>query len=260
MKKSILSLAAIGLTALAAHATPVTASIGDVFVGFEDVVQNKNYLVDIGTGSFVTSLASSNNGTAITASLAGDLSTVFGTNWASNTNLFFGVFGVNSAKSGVWASTASGNGAFPFKSSGALSTTLTYYTTMLNNYNAELSSQGLTNGVYFNVGSGLDQGHATWTGNIPTASGGTAFAVYNQSLEVAVTASPSAFLDLYQTGANVGSTTKILNQSLFGNALGINLNASSANYGAIQVIPEPSTYALLGLGALLLVLAARRRA
>ncbi len=97
------------------------------------------------------------------------------------------------------------------------------------------------------MGSGLDQGTATWTGNHPTASGTAAFGTYNASLEAAVSLNQT--LDVYKLAP---SPVAAIFSALNNNALGINSS------GLVQVVPEPSTYALAGLGALLLVIAYRR--
>ena len=242
MKKQILSLlVAVGaLTSI--HAAPSSASIGDVLLGFQDTVQNKDYVVDLGPGSSLSSFSSINVGS--------DLAAVFGVNWNSDTNLFYGIFGVASNKSNVWASVLSGNNHLPTKAVGALGGALSGYTAVINNFNNELAYQGLTNGVYFNVGSGLDQGTATWTGNHPTASGATAFGTYNASLEGSVSSGDT--LDVYQLGNTALAVTADFTATN-GNAIQVTSN------GTVQVVPEPSSYALIGFGALLLVVLYRRK-
>ena len=239
MKKSLLTIASASLMMLGAHAAPVTASPGDVFLAFEDTVQNKNYLVDLGPGSNLSSFTSLNIGS--------DLATVFGGSWSTDVNLYYGVYGINSGKTQAWGSVLTGNNALPYKASGALGSALSGYSALANNFNAELPTQGLSQGVYFNVGSGLDQGTATWTGNHPTASGTAAFGTYNASLEAAVSLNQT--LDVYKLAP---SPVAAIFSALNNNALGINSS------GLVQVVPEPSTYALAGLGALLLVIAYRR--
>jgi hypothetical protein len=239
MKKHILSvlIAAAGITA--ASATPATFNAGDVIIGFESVSLNKNLLIDIGQGSTVASFSSINAGA--------DLVSTFGANWYALSDLNWGAFGVPTDKSQLWATVASGNAALTAKSKGALSTTLARFSTMANNYNYDLtyvSGQVGTVGITMNVGSGTDVGYATWTGNAPST---TPFAAYSVSIENGVTGN----LDLYQV-PNSGSATAIFSQ-----ANGNNLTVSSA--GVISTVPEPSTYALCGVGALLLFVAYRRK-
>jgi len=239
MKKHILSvlIAAAGITA--ASATPATYNSGDVIIGFESVSLNKNLLIDIGQGSSVASFSSINAGA--------DLVSTFGANWYALSDLNWGAFGIPTDKSQLWATVASGNAALTAKSKGALSLTYSRFSTMGNNYNYDLTyvpSQVGTVGITMNVGSGTDVTYATWTGNTPST---TPFVAYSVSIENGVTGN----LDLYQV-PNSGSATAIFSQ-----ANGNNLTVSSD--GVISVVPEPSTYALCGVGALLLLVAYRRK-
>jgi hypothetical protein len=133
------------------------------------------------------------------------------------------------------------------KVANALSVTLQHYTTMLNAFNS--SGTALSTGVQFSGVSGLAP-YSTWTGNGPTAAPITAFAVYTQSLEAGVAATQT--LDVYQTGNSGGSST-----ALFSAANGNQIQVTSA--GVVQAVPEPSTYALMGVATLLLVIAYRRK-
>jgi hypothetical protein len=238
MKKHILSvlIAAAGITA--ASATPTLFSAGDIIIGFESVSLNKNLLIDIGQGTTVASFSSINAGA--------DLVSTFGANWYALSDLNWGAFGVPSSKNQLWATVASGNLALAAKSVGALGTPLNRFNGMGANYNNDLTynGQGGTVGVTMNVGTGTDVGTSTWTGNNPST---TPFAAYSVSIENGVTGN----LDLYQI-PNSGSATAIFSQAN-GNAL----NVSSA--GVVSVVPEPSTYALCGVGALLLFVAYRRK-
>ena len=241
MKKHLLALliAAGAISTASTQAQVANANPGDVILAFENASINKEYLVDLGAGSNLANFQSINVGT--------DLATVFGSNWYNDQNLQFGLFGINTAKSAVWASTASGNNAFPIKSAGALSTTSTHFTAIIGNFNADLANgQGLTTGVLMNIGSGSDKGYSTFFGNNPTATAGSAFAVYNQSLMTGI----NGTLDVFQTGNSAGSSV-----ALFSSAAGSALQIDATG----QVIPEPTTYALMGLGALFLVIAYRRK-
>jgi hypothetical protein len=238
MKKHILSvlIATAGITA--ASATAPTWSAGDIIIGFESVSLNKNLLIDIGQGSSVASFSSINAGA--------DLVSTFGSGWYALSDLNWGAFGIPTSKTQLWGTVASGNDALTAISKGLLANPLAKYNGMGANYNNDLNfnNQGLTVGVYMNIGSGTDVGTATWTGNNPST---TPFGAYSVSIENIVTGK----LDLYQI-PNSGSATAIFSQA-GGNAL--NVNSS----GVISVVPEPSTYALCGVGALLLLVAYRRK-
>jgi hypothetical protein len=243
MKKTLLAalLAGAVMTSGTRAATVVpsgSAAIGDIILGFQDTAQNIDYLVDLGPLNNLQTLLSTG------VNLGSDLTTAFGASWASDANLYFGLFGINSGKSSVWASTLSGNSAFPVRVSGALSTTLQHYNTMVGAFNT--IGTRLSTGVQLNGASGLS--FQSWTGNSPTAVGTTAFAVYNQSLEAGVAANQT--LDFYQTGNSGGSS-----QAIYNAANGV---ISLSSSGVLSAVPEPSTYALAGLGALLVIIAYRR--
>ena len=238
MKKNLLT-ALIALTSVAAFttakATPVTWVAGDVILGIEDAAHTKNLLIDLGAGA---SLASSlTGGTFSTINILSDLNTTFGTNWSS-ASLNYGVFGLPASKAIVYASVASGNTAPVLKASGALATTLSHYGTLGAGYNNDIASQGLSIGVYQNVNTAPDTGFATWSGNTPSTS---PFVTYNVSFENVA----GSALDIYGT---TGSSSTQLGTVVL-----------STTDGTISAVPEPSTYVLFGLGALVLVIAVRRR-
>ena len=93
------------------------------------------------------------------------------------------------------------------------------------------------------VGTGTDVGTSTWTGNNPAT---TPFGAYSISIENGV----SGLLDLYSV-PNSGSATAIFSAA--------NGNALNVDSGGVIAAPEPSTYALMALGALVLVIAYRRK-
>ena len=233
-----LAIASLLCTSLAVHskATPLTFSPGDIFIGFESASLNKNLLIDIGPGTSIASFTGINAAT--------DLSTAFGSGWYALSDLNWGAFSVATDKHTLWGTVASGNSALTAKSVGALATPLQRFNSMGGNYNADIATEGGTVGVIMNVGSGTDVGTSTWTGNTPST---TPFVAYSVSIENGVTGS----LDLYSV-PNSGSATAIFSAA---NNNGLSVNSS----GVIAVAPEPSTYALMAFGALVLVIAYRRK-
>jgi hypothetical protein len=233
--KGLLAIVALGLVSHA-QAQLTNSTAGDTFLGFEDTTLNKNLVVDLGNGANLNTFTSLN--------LATDLAAVFGSNWATNVNLQYGLFGINTTKTTIWSSVVSGAAAPVKKTSGALATTYAHYTALQGNFNTDVANgQLLTQGVQMNVGTGSDTGFATWTGNTPTAGGTSAFAVYNQTLETGVGGS----LDIY---AVTSSSQTLLNTFTLKN---------TGVISSLSAVPEPSTYALMGLGALMLVGLVRRR-
>ena len=232
---------AVAALLLAAHvgnsqATPASFSAGDVIIGFESASLNKNLLIDIGQGASVASFTSINAGA--------DLVTAFGSGWYALSDLNWGAFSIATDKHTLWGTVASGNGALTAKSVGALTTPLSKFNGMGANYSNDIATEGGTVGVIMSVGTGTDTGTSTWTGNNPAT---TPFGAYSISIENGVTGG----LDLYSV-PNSGAATAIFSQ-----ALGNNLYVNSS--GFIGVVPEPSTYALMALGALVLVMAYRRK-
>jgi hypothetical protein len=243
MKKTLLT-AAIALTGLAAFSsanaqTPVSWVPGDVFLAFSSTSQSKDLLVDLGQGA---TLASNLQGGAFSSiNLNADLISTFGSDWATNStsNVQYGLIGLPSSKAIVYASVASGNAALVKKAAFALSTTSSDYNTLGSAYNIDIGSgRGLTVGVEQLVGTSPDTGlTSTWIGNTTTAP---YFGVYNVSLVNGVAGN----LDVYGTTG----TTSTLEGTL---TVGTN--------GVISAVPEPSTYVLFGLGALVLGITLRRR-
>jgi hypothetical protein len=108
------------------------------------------------------------------------------------------------------------------------------------NYNQAIAngtSTGSSTGV---LGDGVvtGTGNNTWFKNINDAAD---FGIYNATLEAGV----ATDLDFYSTTAT--SATKLTQY---------NINSS----GVVSVVPEPSTYFLFGLGALLMIVLYRRKA
>jgi len=245
IKKALLA-AIIALSGLAilttAHATPVTWTTGDVFLGFENAAGSIDYLVDLGAGS--TFAAAVANGTFSAVNLNADLTSVYGNGWATNatTGLQYGLFGIAANRSIAYASVASGNPAPPTKTTGALSTAQTHYNTLGLGYNSDLQNipaQTWNHGVSQLNGTPPDTGFSTWTGNTPST---TPFATYGVSFENGV----SGNLDFYGTTG----TTSTLEGAL---------QLTSGGLFELVAVPEPSTYALFGLGVMVVVIGSRRR-
>jgi hypothetical protein len=217
--------------------TPVSpgsfqAGNGDILIGFSSAALNKSYVIDIGTsfGDF-TSL---NVGVDLSSASA------FGTSWNTISDLKWGVFGINynldtGAPVSAVASVASGAAALATKNATALNNADTPLSTIISQLNGDTA---LTYGaVQLNGDNGDVKGVNMWLG---IADSATPFSLYNQSL----TAGTGTTLDIYSASAT--TSTKV-------GQLAVD---SSGN---ISAVPEPSTYALMGLGALLLVIAYRRK-
>jgi len=248
-KKNLAAALAVMAAASFSFNSAKAASQGDILIGFEDKAQNLDYVVDIGAGTKFTS------GGAIISSfnavnLGSDLSTVFGSGWATDANLNWGLIGMVSSGSSAnqyteYASVAAGGAAVGTSSKGAAGPAYSgYYGGLISGLNGDTANgQYLTAGWEQNPSTPQDSGVASWIGNNASASGGPAFQLYNVSLENGI----GGNLDIYQ--ANNTNSVEL-------NTLQVTGSGSSAS---IEAVPEPSTYGLLGLGALVLLIAFRRR-
>lgn len=243
MKKILLILALTFLGLISQRslvASPVSWNTngGDVFLGFESTSLHLDYLVDLGQGSALASELTNNTFSPV--NLNADLNTVFGAGWSTNSsaNVQWGLFGLPSNKSIVYASVASGNNPPVKIGSAGLATTYSHYGALGTGYNGDIASQGLTLGVEQFVGTVPDTSTFTWTGNTPSS---TPFAAYSFSIENGV----GGNLDIY--GTTVSSSTLLGSFTL-----------NSSGVLSVVAVPEPSTYALFAFGAFLLVVAYRR--
>lgn len=241
--KKVLLAVVIALSSFAAFTTteaaPVSFTNGDIFLGFENSAGTQNYLYDLGNGANFA--ASVFNGTFSAVNLNADLTTVFGADWSTNTStgLLYGIFGLPSNKSIVYASVGTGNAAPDMIGVGGLSTASSHFVTMASAYNFDRTAQGLTLGVYQTPGAGSDTQFKSWSGNSPSTQ---PFATYNASFENGV----AGKLDFYGT---TGSTSTLEGS----------LQLTSGGLFELVAVPEPSTYALFVLGAIVLLAGARRR-
>lgn len=242
------ALAAIAGTALSLMPASAaqTYTTGDVFVGFRSTNSpNNGLIIDIGDISQFTNASSFSNFSFGGASTTGaDLAYQFGSGWYTDPTVTWGVFSAVTGQYALASKVQPVNGtlsttptALNSTKTGALITGINtvqsgFVTSTAATYTANSAYQtGTANGTYYAaVNANPDFTSAAW------AAG--------SSIEGAV----GKLLDLYYFTPNA---VQLLNPS--GLALSIN------STGTITVIPEPSTYALIGLGSLLLITAYRRK-
>ena len=249
MKKSLF-LIGVALLGLANQhtvvASPVTWNAGDVLIGFESTSDKLDYLVDL--GPLATLAAELSGNTFSPVNLNADLTNVFGSGWFTNStaDVQWGLFGITSAKTEVLSSVPSGSNPLPEIGTGGLGQALANIEALggkpggggASGYNGDIANgQGLTVGVEQFVGTRPDTTTTTWTGNSPSVQ---PFGTYNVTIENGVAGN----LDIY------GITSS--SQALLGR-LTISTN------GVISAVPEPSTYTLFGLAALVLMITYRRQ-
>jgi hypothetical protein len=244
MKKTLLAALAIAGFAVATSAqaqTPAAAANRSLFLGFQatgGVGSATNIVVNIGLPNDLSTLNLDINSA---------LSSTYGSNWYSRSDLYFGVIGAAftevpgvDIQSTLYSSVATGSEA-PARDTGSsqaivknkISAFRSQYTSNLNN------EQTIGSAVYM-VNGGVDT--YTWSSYNPSTQ---AFDYFGN-----ITTLINESLDIYRVVPSVplaGDPGELYSTGLYISAQG-------------QAVPEPSTYVLFGLGALLLIIAYRRKA
>jgi hypothetical protein len=247
----------------AANAQVQAHTRGDIYAGFwqvnSDAAVANNYVAKIGTR---TSITSARNFDTL-ADLGSDLNTVFGSGWHANngeTNkVYWGVFG------SITSSFSNGNTnpAYFVGVNRSFSSSENIPTLDENQGDSAVAFSNFVQA--FNSTRG-DTGSASESGSLVNGVNMTgvdnSFASINQleSGYTLLTASDASTVvnalgddgDMYVWAGKIASDYGDGNAGTFVNQLSVSSN------GVVSVVPEPSTYALLGLGALLLIVTYRR--
>jgi hypothetical protein len=252
MKKTILAaaIALTGMTALSTAQAQLTYTSGDALLFFRatgGTGSDKNIQIDLGDLSagfnapFSINLSASNS----------IVSATYGNNWWTRNDLYWGVIG----SSDTTVSTVVGlNGGNTGVLTGSTVLTVDALASISgsvgNMYTAGIqggASQGTVAGHYYSIYGAGYSGSATQEDTAPvffnqfSGSIGTVAASFQTNQIWAYTVQQS---DPFAPNANVQTATA----SITGGTI------------AVNAVPEPSTYALMGLGALLLIVAYRRKA
>jgi hypothetical protein len=268
---ALAAAAAVLATSAQAAATQVSYTSGDLFLGFE---------VDGGSTDYVVNLGLANQFSGATSPLTfqlstADLSSVFGTSWATNSgtsaDVQWGVIG-NDQNNGATVGTQTGNtdaksiwytlgeqvsgtpntaqSAQSAAALNAISNQIKQLDTGSGGFNGKTSTSDTTNAIE-------ESATAThsWTSFAPgTYSGGTAFGIGTEIEQAGSgnnTGPTDSVLDLFQ--ANSGQTADLLGEfSLSSSGL------LTFDPAATLAVPEPSAYAL-GITALVLFGVLKRR-
>jgi len=262
--KALLALAGMALMTSAAQAANVTAprtnynadngTNGDlilVIAGNNTGGTPVDLEFDLGLASTTFTNASSVVNLSTTV-LASTIASTFGAGWFSDTTLTWGVVGtVNSTLSGnaiIWATSPT--------------TTARTSAPLQNNTTGQLQlSENNIHGIYSNLNNDpnvngaaphgaavvLQTNAASYT--LEEGSSNNAFGLGTIDGQLAGTG--AQVLDLYQLSGAAGSGNGLL--------LGTFSITNSGNTVSFTPVPEPSTYAMVGLGAIAILFLARRK-
>jgi hypothetical protein len=238
MKKIIPAIALAVMFMTGVKASVVTYNQGDTLLGFQALTgtgSSTNLVVDL--GAFTVGQAIN-----VSFNLNADLTAAYGSGWTNNSSLYWGVFGSDTIND-IWASVAHQGTAWKSLGNGN-STPKANLFNAGSTYNADINAvptQAGSVGVFEGIGE-----TSSWNSYNP---GGNAFA-YTVSSTLNngnINALLNQGLDVYSMGPT---------RSTVGTLVGI-LNLSTS--GAVTTVPEPSTYALFGLGITAVLIGMRRR-
>lgn len=238
MKKTLIAFLALagGLTASKAQFAANYLAPVDQDLIFAVIKINDNNAAtgtvlqyNLGNSAFLDS-------TGHTANIASDLSTAFGAGWATDSSLHFALLGADGTPNSLWVGIASTSTFIPQRQSSVG------------------QSQAANN---------MDLLYVLWDNGTATGSG------LGKSISAGDDASLGKYVDAtgvngifngsYALSSVITGTNNIFSLAP-GNGNGSQIGSVSlASDGTVTVVPEPSTYALLGFGALLLIMAYRRK-
>jgi hypothetical protein len=282
---AILAVAAGALLAPPAHAqTTLSYSAGDLVLGFEDpAAPADDYLVDLGQASYFITLSQTPGATNITTSdpayggslgnLAADLSNTFGSTWHDNNaqgdNVQWGVIGATpklSSDGSIPEDTIflTQPENFPGAGSndpteGSLSTQKTWDSQVNSDFagpgNGFVGATTSTNSNYAVVEPSSDSD--SWTNEHASYNAFATGLDIEQSQNAALTdiGPTNSQLDLYEllptSEGGTGSGTELGSFTLD--------SSGDLEFTSAAAVPEPSTYAAIGLGAAILLMLRRNR-
>ena len=308
--KVLLALIGLVTSASQVRAATTTFSADDLFLGFRLEGTNKSYLLDIGqvsqyrfasgsivlnTGATVANSTGTITGIGSAANIAADLATVFGSGWATDANLKWGIVGTSGA-SAVNTGAYAGANADPANTLYATIAESTYGTqvtptdssffrqpslTQGNNARAAIvtmensgyAGQTTQTGGLLSPVAVTDNGanSTSWSTYMPGGSNTTSgsFNYFNPSVEGNVSAAGGAALDLFRMQASNLAVSGGLGTVTAGSTAGTYIGSFSlASNGTITfgtapptvgAAPEPGRALLMGVGAVTMLLRRRRK-
>ena len=255
--KSFLTSALLGLAALGIFATKANAQISavsnDLILDFRATAgDGSSTNIGYSLGPITTFIT---DASSFSLNLAPDLSTIFngGGTWNANTSVLWSVLGTSNGSSGYLGNSSSSRTLYYTVTAGGQSTPPA-------GVSAQTTVSGNINQLYADINNDMSNTTAAGGLSYPNSPGNT-YSVeapnigsyFTSGFESALpTGSSPVTMELYdntQTGSSPSTPTEF--------DLGT-FSLSSAGVLTFTAVPEPSTYALLGFGAVVLLFTLRR--
>lgn len=283
-KLRVLALAAgsLAITVLSANAQNTNYAPGDLVLAFQEFGGSNTLYVGLGSATTYRGAASGADVANILniININAELTAAFGAGWATNVNLYAGLSGVLSNSTGntvtngdpsrtLYVSksrtaigtlgTANSSG-WSINTDGAMTTAANGMIAQNNILESTYTTQAAvsptgTSGIdNANPFSGAVQGTAfgAFAGGVQQQGSASSFGTFG------VVTNTEFALDLYRMVAKTGLAGQVAGNLRSGTYEGTITLDNSGNV-SFQAIPEPSTYALMGLGALVIGYVVRRR-
>jgi hypothetical protein len=228
------------------HASPVTYQLGDIILGFESTGgSTSGSVLEIDLGQY------SNLGSFSSINLSSDLNAVFGPTWSNAVSYGAIGFAVNAGNGNwqnIYETTAS---VTPLPSSFGYGTTtsLTAYQTLAQTGTASYASLQTQSGHWSTNGVGVVTGYSANGAWSTFGANNSDFGItYAPGIETTI----GSTLGLY----DLASTSRLASTL---SSTPYDISVSGGGLLSVSAVPEPSTYVLFGLGALVLIVAYRRK-
>jgi hypothetical protein len=247
---------------MTANAVTTAYSTDDLFIGFTQAGNSKDYLVDIGQASNFTGQSAGTTVTLSLGNISADLVTVFGSGWATDSSVSWGVVGTtrlstvgSDAPHTVYASKSGDSSVItPWNDAASLATPDARIATMASAYNNKASTANSSVGlIQNNVATASNNAFASFQpggANATGASANVSFSYFNPT----ILASNAGGID----ATTLGLFRLVSGDNNPGTAVG---NFSISNGGSVSfvtAVPEPASISLGLVGATLLMVRRRR--
>lgn len=243
-----LAAALFGMASVSAKAQSLTPPYadGDWLLGFYSNLQGNEYVIDLGAHSASTSFTLLNS----VSHIATDLSTAFGSGWYGQAKLYYGVAETNGANGNAVTVLLSNPNATPWSNT----TNVAQAETGIQGIGSNVGGQFQTSGeASTGLISAIPTGNSDWSYYAnPSGGGSPGFGLFtNTGGDTVFSALTNSSIGYDQIiNSPTGKSTQVGTFSLD--------SAGDVTYTAAAV-PEPSTFAAIGMGAAVLAFARRRR-